>query len=214
MEIFGNKSDVRIVVFSTNHTPTQGKLKKLFSSAYALIYKGHGHYHYQMQEIESVVKADAEIRGVAFGQGSYGANVVVLDSSASYSVFTILAHSQHILAYYQLNSGLYRRIASLTSAIEKVEWQLGACDTFVRSVTIMRDAIRPFGETDPVAESLDTDAFQSQWGQCGQEGILALKRQLAAELPNVLWRPSAPVPKSSTPSDDMTTDRSDLRKAA
>ena len=78
----------------------------------------------------------------------------------------------------------------------------------------MRDAIRPFGETDPVAESLDTDAFQSQWGQCGQEGILALKRQLAAELPNVLWRPSASVPKSSTPSDDMTTDRSDLRKAA
>lgn len=214
MEIFGNKNDVRIVVFSTNHTPSPGKLKKLFSSPYALVYKGHGHYRCMMHAIEAVFHADAELRGTKFDRWSYGENIVVLDASASYNVFTVLAHSQHIIAYYQLNSNLYKRLDDLASAIEKLKWRLRACDDFVRAVEFIRDTIRPFGEKDSVAESLNAEAFQAQWGKCGQAGLLALKRQLAAELLSVSWQPSTPMPKKVTTTSDMAIDRTDSRKAA
>jgi len=214
MEIFGNKTDVRIVIFSAEHTPSPGKLKKLFSSPYALVYKGHGSYRCMMQAIESVLRTEAELQGGTFEKCSYGENIVVLDASASYNVFTVLAHSQHIIAYYQLNSNLYKRIGDLASAIEKLKWRLRACDDFVRAVEFIRDTIRPFGEKDSVAESLNAEAFQAQWGKCGQAGLLALKRQLAAELPSISWQPSTPMPKKVTTTNDIATDQTDSRKAA
>jgi len=214
MEIFGNKKDVRIVVFSGDHTPTPGKLKKLFSSPYALIYKSHGHYGYQMNALAAVLRTDAELKGVAFQGRWYDANVVVLDATASYNVFTITAHFQHILGCYQLNAVVYERITKLISAIEKVQWRLRGCDDFISSVESIRAATRSFGELDPVAESLDTETFRAQYGQCGQVGLLALKRLLAAELPNVLWQASVPVYQGDLNTNNLLGKQSDAQKAA
>jgi len=214
MEIFGNKKDVRIVVFSGDHTPTPGKLKKLFSSPYALVYKGHGYYEHQMDAIAAVLLADAELQGVAFQRWPYGVNVVVLDATASYNVFTITAHFQHVLGCYQLNTSVYKRIRELMSAISKVEWQLLATDVFIGSVESIRAATRPFGELDPIAESLDPEAFRAQYGQCGQVGLVALKRLLAAQLPNVLWQASVPVYQGDANTSNVSGEKSDAQKAA
>ena len=214
MEIFGNKTDVRIVVFSEDHTPTPGKLKKLFSSPYALIYKRYGSYGCHMNAIEAVLRTDAELQGVAFEGRWCGANLVVLDATASYNAFTITAQFQHILGCYQLNAVGYERITKLISAIERVQWQLRVCDDFIRTVQAIREAVRSFGEADPVAESLDSEAFRVQYGQCGQAGLVALKRLLAAELPNVLWQASVPVYQGDTNTNNLLGEQSDAQKAA
>ena len=214
MEIFGNKKDVRIVVFSGDHTPTPGKLKKLFSSPYALVYKGHGYYEHQMDAIAAVLRTEAELRGATYQRHWYGANLVVLDATASYNVFTITAHFQHVLGCYQLNAVVYERITKLISAIEKVQWRLRGCDDFISSVESIRAATRSFGELDPVAESLDPEAFRAQYGQCGQVGLVALKRLLAAQLPNVLWQASVPVYQGDTNTSNVSGEKSDAQKAA
>lgn len=214
MRIFGDKTDVKIVIFSAGHTPTPGKLKKLFSSPYALIYKGHGHYEHQMDAIAAVLRADAELRGEAFNRLWYGANIVVLGASANYNVFTITAQFQHILGCYQLNAVVYERITNLISAIEKVQWRLRGCDDFVGSVEAIRTATRSFGEVDPIAESLDSEAFRAQYGQVGQVGLVALKRLLAAELPNLLWLVSVPVYQGNIGTDNVSGERCDVEEAA
>jgi hypothetical protein len=81
-------------------------------------------------------------------------------------------------------------------------------------VESIRAATRSFGEVDPVAESLDSEAFRAQYGQCGQVGLVALKRLLAAELPNVLWQASVPVYQGNANTSNVSGEKSDAQKAA
>ena len=189
MEIFGNKQNVCLAIFATDQAPSPGKLKKMFGSSFAFVYKSYGRYSSEMAVIEEVISTEAALRGETSTalRGSY--DIVVLDESARFSVFTLIANSSKMSGAYKLSADLYEYLHGLLRARDEIKWNLGMCETFLRSADRIREQAAIFGKSDPIIDALDVEAFRAHYAECGKGAFLAIRQLLAAELTNVLWIP-------------------------
>jgi hypothetical protein len=189
MEIFGNKKNVCVAIFAADQVPSPGKLKKMFGSSYAFVYKSYGRYSSEMAAIEEVISTEAALRGQSSNalRGSY--DIVVLDESASFSVFTLIANSSKMSGTYKLSADLYKYLQRLIHARDQIKWNLGLCEAFLRSADRIQEQAAIFGKSDPNIDALDVAAFRANYAECGKGAFLAIEQLLAAELPNVLWIP-------------------------
>ena len=192
MHIFGNRTSVRIALFEADKAPKAAKLKKIFSCSSAKVYKGCGHYRSHINQIEAVLKDAADLRGSNFQKFPWDLDIVIMDDSAQYNVFTIATYCNDLIGMYKLDVDLNDRLEYLCFVKDRVRSGSKLCPDFIQSVYSINRVLDELGISDPVSHNFDPNAFVQQYGDCGRQGLLGVRALLAKEASNLIWEAGVP----------------------
>jgi hypothetical protein len=201
MQVFGQNRPIRLAVFEQGHMPTIKNLKKIFSSSSVKTYKGWGHFRSELYTLNHALRVVADLRGTAHDFSPTSCEVVVLDDTAQYTVFTAAKYFGYLKATINWSPTLYDRLRDLLSALGAVSHDQRLCEFFLRSVERLKEQYKSQGISDSHLEAFDPQVFQSAYGQFGQQGFLELRQRIADELSNMHWTADNPVYESAANDD-------------
>jgi hypothetical protein len=214
MKLFGRYDDVRIAIFAAENTPPPRKLKRAFSCTEVKIFKGHGPYRHHIDQIQSVLAEAAKYRAEHFKELPFFYDIVVLDSSASYNIFTVTTYANQLLATYQLDAAVSERLAQLMLIKDRLKWESNHCRNLVDSVQRVNQYLASVNLSDPIASRFDAEAFTAQYGQIGAQGYDALRHLIANEASKLEWKHSVPAYQGDVTASNPKKSQAPTLKAA
>jgi hypothetical protein len=193
MKVFGRNHAVRLAFFEEGHMPTTGKLKKMFSSSSVQTYKGWGYFRYELYTLNHALRVAADVRGTTPNYTATSCEVAVLDETSQYNVFSAANHFGYLKATINWSPTSYDRLSDLLSTLNAVDQDQRLCGKFLDSADRLKELYKSQGITDLHLERFNSKAFESAYGQCGQQGFLELRQLIADEVSNLHWTAEVPL---------------------